>query len=113
MKIPKHKFAVISESKIQNYILSNTHPIGRTKAAFFNSVGFNIENEDFLANELKKLIDNSDIDMLIENNFGKKYIVGGSINSPTGINVEITTVWFIEKDNTIPYFVTAYPKRKR
>lgn len=113
MKVPKHKFAIISESKIQNYILSNTHPTGRTKASFFNSVGFDIDNEDFLVNELKKLIATNNFDMLIENNFGQKYIVGGSINSPTGINVEVTTVWFIEKGNTIPYFVTAYPKRKR
>ena len=45
--------------------------------------------------------------------FGQRYVIDGAIRSPDGRNPVIRTVWFIEKETDNPYFVTAYPLRKR
>jgi len=41
--------------------------------------------------------------------FGMRYIIEGHIPSPDKRNPCVRSVWFIEKEANIPYFVTAYP----
>lgn len=68
-----------------------------------------MENQDDLITELKNIIVNNDLTNVIENAFGTKYVVKGLIITSKKTFQEITTVWFIEKGETIPYFITAYP----
>lgn len=109
MKVPNSDKAIIPKAKIEDYILSGSHPIGRNKSAFFNSLGFSLENQDDLITELKNIIVNNDLTNVIENAFGTKYVVKGLIITSKKTFQEITTVWFIEKGETIPYFITVYP----
>ena len=46
MKVPNNDRASIPIEKIRDYLLSTSHPIGRTKAVFFNKIGYNIERID-------------------------------------------------------------------
>lgn len=40
MKLPNAAAARVDFEKLTEYLLSETHPIGRTKAAFFQRLGF-------------------------------------------------------------------------
>jgi hypothetical protein len=44
---------------------------------------------------------------------GRKYIIDGLIDSPSGASAAIRTVWIIEQGESIPRLVTAYPRRRR
>jgi len=41
MSMPNARAATIDREKVEDYLLSPTHPIGGPKARFFFSVGFN------------------------------------------------------------------------
>jgi hypothetical protein len=109
LKLPNRENAYISSAKLINYLLSKTHPIGRWKAKFFRSLGFNETNLDFLEQGLISIINSEDVKDVIPLIFGKKYIVEGSLKTPAGTFVPVRTVWVIETDQDRPRFVTAYP----
>ena len=48
MKVPNNDKAIIPIEKIRDYLLSNSHPVGKTKAVFFNKIGYDLENIDLL-----------------------------------------------------------------
>jgi hypothetical protein len=39
MKLPEAQRAVIAPAKIRDYLFSTSHPVGRFKAPFFDSLG--------------------------------------------------------------------------
>ena len=40
MKIPNAEAAYVERSKLTKYLLSTTHPVGRSKAVFLRTLGF-------------------------------------------------------------------------
>lgn len=52
MKLPNHEKAIVAMEKLMNYILSTSHPVGASKAAFFKKVGFTAVNATELRDEL-------------------------------------------------------------
>lgn len=45
--------------------------------------------------------------------FGTRYVVEGIMNAPDGRAPLIRSIWFIERAETIPRFVSAYPLKRR
>jgi hypothetical protein len=41
--------------------------------------------------------------------FGVRYVMEGAMAAPDGRHPWVRTVWFIDKGQDIPRFVTAYP----
>jgi hypothetical protein len=41
---------------------------------------------------------------------GEKYIVEGTIATPVGRVVRVRTVWIIDRGETVPRLVTAFPR---
>jgi hypothetical protein len=41
--------------------------------------------------------------------YGKKFIVEGQLERPSGEKVKVVTVWVILEGDNIPRFVTVYP----
>lgn len=39
MKLPRNREAIVPELKLTDYLLSETHPVGRAKAKFFRALG--------------------------------------------------------------------------
>ncbi len=113
MKLPNYEKVVINPQKFTDYILSDSHPIGKYKAAYFKNIGYVKENYHLLMSEILKLIKENNIDLETENEFGKKYIISGMISTPNKKILRVTTVWFIENNNSIPYFVTVYPTKSK
>lgn len=109
MKLPNGNNARISKEKLIDYILSETHPVGSAKAKFFRALGFNERNTGQLAKSLLHIAKNNGVKNVKESVYGINYLIEGKIKTPSGKVVTITTVWFVQKEQDRPSFVTAYP----
>lgn len=109
MKIPNSQKAVVPLSKISNYLLSETHAIGKSKARFLQALGFNVSNKNLLKEKLLAIARTTDIKESISTPYGIKYIVEGLLEAPNKTVVKVRTIWIIEKEENNPRFVTAYP----
>lgn len=101
--------AVIPAEKLRDYLLSPTHPIGRYKATFFRTLGYDPSNWQVLEGDLRSLL-SLNADQLDVTEYGLKYAVTGSITGPNGRLADIVSVWIILAGEEMPRFVTAYPK---
>jgi hypothetical protein len=102
--------AVVPESKILDYLLSPTHPIGRDKALFFSSLGFSSERWEELASALKAHAANHEVASQEDSMWGTNYSIIGELQCPDGRQPRIRSVWFVEHGGTIPKLITAYPE---
>lgn len=112
MKLPNSNNAYIPLAKIHEYLLSETHIVGKSKAKFFRAVGFNKSNAKLLKKELLTVAQTENIKESIEFSYGTKYIVEGFLNTPNRTSIKIRTVWIVETGENVPRFVTAYPINK-
>lgn len=72
-------YAIGSKSKVCDYLLSPTHPIGRFKAAFFSALGYTIENWEHLQGDLLELARSGEAFAGQESPYGQKYEVRGTL----------------------------------
>jgi hypothetical protein len=105
--------ARIEFEKITSYLLSDTHPVGRAKARFFQGLGFQASRpEALLASLLRVAREGEVLDQEITV-FGTKYMVDGTLEGPAGISAPVRTIWILERDSVSPRLVTAYPGTSR
>lgn len=105
MKLPYRKNAFVFNKKLKDYLLSDTHPVGKFKSKYFKSLGFTKDKLDELKVVILKIAQTNDVVEVTTSAYGKKYVIDGYINGKT----RLRTVWIIEKDSKQPRFVTAYP----
>lgn len=109
MKLPYRKNASIPREKITKYLLSESHPVGSSKARFFRSFRFNETNIDKLAESFLKISQENNVKETRNLLYGINYVINGKMETPSGEMAMITTVWFIKTGQKRPRFVTAYP----
>ena len=109
MKLPYRDKVIIPRNKLVKYLLSETHPVGSTKARFFHGLGFNDTNVDELEKALLKIARANDVKNERRFEYGINYVINGTIETPSGKIVMITSVWFVSNAKNRPRFVTAYP----
>jgi len=107
--MPGASDALIEERKIADYLLSATHPVGRTKAEFFQRFGFRLGNWQELEAALLEHARTGEVRARIETPFGTKYIVEGRLAAVDGRRPNLRSVWFVETGQTQPRLVTALP----
>jgi len=107
--IPNAEAARIDSAKLQYYLLSRSHSIGRSKAQFFRGLGFDESNLLMFADSLKDVARGGEVKALSRSEFGAKYVVDGTIATPNGRNARVRTVWIVERGRDYPRLVTAYP----
>jgi hypothetical protein len=112
MRLPGADVAVVDERKITEYLLNPKHLDGASKAAFFESLGFRVEDWQDLATAFLIVARNWPVTELVESVHGRKYIIEGEIMSPTGKSAWVRTVWIVDEGAEIPRLVTAYPCRQ-
>jgi len=110
MKLPNADRALVDERKVREYLLSKSHPIGRFKAAFLARAGFEAENWEELILALLDLARHGEAVLGDANEYGQKYLVSGTLNSPGRVGLEITTVWILPKSDVQPRLVTVFPR---
>ena len=96
-------------SKIEDYLLSPFHSVGRFKSVVFNALGYSRDEWRQLDADLRAHLEANEIIETQRNAFGLKYVVGGNLFAPSGAVVDLITVWIILDGATVPRFVTAYP----
>lgn len=109
MKLPNGKYAVVSKEKLTDYLLSEFHPGGKSKAKFFKAFGFTENNVTLLEKSLLKIARTQDVKTITESIHGRKYIIDGKIKTPNKRVIRIRTIWIVEPDQNKPRFITAYP----
>ena len=113
MRLPRAESAICDQAKIQDYLLSREHPIGRAKARFFESLGYTRREWDVLRAGLVALAVAGDAVPGAPSMFGQPYIVRGILNGPAGRSAPVATVWMVRSGEDVPRFVTAYPSEIR
>ena len=109
MRLPNGHLAVVEREKITEYLLNPEHPDNGGKAAFFVALGFSRVDWHRLADALRKFALMADVTKSMETVHGKKYIVDGEIENPSGKSAWVRTIWIIDAGSDFPRLVTAYP----
>jgi len=109
MELPNRLRAYVSISKITDYLLSETHAVGKSKARFFRSFGFDETNINQFEQGLINIAYRESVVETTETIYGKKFVVDGELKTPNGIMIRLRTVWIIESGDEIPRLVTAHP----
>src|SRR5437868_6697659 len=112
MKLPNLEQAVVSEEKFTGYLLNAHHPDGASKAAFFASQGFTAENWQELTQALRRIAETADVSRVVDSVHGRKYIIEGLLETPSGKSPVVRTVWIVDQGGDVPRLVTAYPQEK-
>jgi hypothetical protein len=108
MRLPNAEDAIVDRRKLVGYLLARDHPLGRTKAAWFEAFGFSAQAWEQLAAALEEHAKAQPIARVIGTPYGTKFVLDGPLRSPDGRNPGVRTVWFIELGEDRPRFVTAY-----
>lgn len=109
MRLPNAAEAHIPPAKLKDYLLSEKHAIGKSKARFFRSVGFDETNVPQLEQVLLTIARAGHVKDIVVSPHGTKYVIDGSVKTPSGVVARIRTIWIIETGQETPRFVTAYP----
>jgi hypothetical protein len=109
LKIPNADKAIISPEKLREYLLSPLHPVGRFKASYFKELGYSTENWETLQDDLRKQAISDNAVEIEGFPYGRKFVITGSLMTPSSKVVKITTVWVILRGEATPRFITAYP----
>ena len=109
MKLPNWENAYIPPPKLGGYLLSETHAVGRPKARFWRAIGFDETSVETLERGLLTIAYSEDVKEVVSSPHGVKYIIEGTLQTPTGRTVQVRTVWIIETSQNRPRFVTADP----
>ena len=108
-KLPSLRDAIVSQRKVCDYLLSESHPSGRSKAAFFAQYGFTRESWQVLAEAIRRHPVEHEVVGTEPSRFGVKYTVEGVLRTPGGRSRMVRVVWFVGKGEAVPRLVTAYP----
>jgi hypothetical protein len=109
MKLPQAERAVVPQDKIERYLLNPGHPIGSAKAGFFQRFGFSREHWRVLADALLQHARANPVADSVSDVDGTTYLVEGPLETPSGRQPRLRTVWLVETGQLAPRFITAYP----
>jgi hypothetical protein len=112
MKLPNAQLSVVEPEKILDYILNSAHPDNGGKARFFLGLGFQRDEWRPLAAAFRKLAEGQLVAKSMASPHGRKYIVDGRIDSPSGRTPLVRTVWIVDRGFDTPRLVTAYPQEE-
>ncbi|MFH1707779.1 MAG: DUF6883 domain-containing protein [Planctomycetota bacterium] len=112
MKLPFAHQVVIENSKIREYLLSPTHPIGRYKAAYFAVAGYGPGEWRRLGQDLRALAHTGDACEGQSSQYGRKYEVCGMLKCPNGRVIEVMSIWLVRKIGSKPRLITVFPGGK-
>jgi len=109
LKLPNLERASVAPEKIRGYLLSSQHTIGRFKARFFRGLGYSVEDSDRLSEDILGIAREGDAEP-ISSLFGAKYRILGTVVGPNGRTATLVTIWIVDRGDSTPPFVTAYPE---
>jgi len=109
MNLPNAHLAEVDPSKVTDSLLNASHPDNGGKAPFFARLGFTPREWHVLAKALRDSARSASVTRRIESVHGRKFVLEGLINTPSGQTPMARTVWIVDRGSDIPRLVTAYP----
>ena len=109
MQVPGADRAIIDRSKLEDYLLSASHPVGRFKAHFFAKLGFSAERWDLFDKALREQHLTQPVHSGGADEFGRSFAIRAILKGPTGASAAVISVWHIRTGEEHPRLVTAYP----
>jgi len=111
VRLPNADLAIIDRAKLESYLLSASHPIGRFKARFFAALGFSEAAWMNLEAALRRDHLTTDAELVETLALGQSYRIQAILNGPIA-SAPVVSVWFVRKGEEVPRLVTAYPGDK-
>jgi hypothetical protein len=111
VKLPNAEKAIVEHSKVVDYLLNPAHPDNGGKAAFFEGLGFQRQEWKTLARSLRALAARTEVTSSKGSSHGRKYIIVGRIESPSGKAAMVRTIWIVDRGLDSARLVTAYPHK--
>lgn len=74
MNLPNCEKAYVAKQKLSNYLLSETHAIGKAKARYFRSLCYTAENAEHLADALIMIAKSGELYQEVASHYGTKYM---------------------------------------
>ena len=111
MKLPNAEQAEVEQVKLVDYLLDASHPDNGGKAEFFGRFGFNRDNWKTLADALLKLAQEAEVSCSSMSPHGRKFVIIGRIETPSGRPAMLQVIWIIDSGNEAARLVTAYPAK--
>lgn len=109
MLVPHATSAILAPAKLQDYLLSREHPVGRFKARFFNGLGFAADRWPELEAAFRAQHLTQDAELAETGPHGQAYQIRAILTGPSGRSASVVSVWFVRTGESTPRFVTAYP----
>lgn len=109
MLLPNADRAEIDPVKLQGYLLSATHPVGRFKARFFAALGYVADEWQALEADLRIQHLSQPAEPGPAEPHGQAGTIRAILIGPNGQSAGVVSVWFLRLDSDVPRFVTAYP----
>lgn len=100
---------VVSDAKVRDYLLNLNHPIGRSKAVFFMSQGFNPEDWAVLAEALIAHFNSCTRMPNGKDEFGHRLECTGPLTTSSGKSPLVVSAWILRPGQPLPEFLSAYP----
>jgi hypothetical protein len=110
LQIPNADRAVVEATKLREYLLSQTHSVGRFKAAFFLALGYSADGWSQLEADLRSQHLSRDAAAEAPSPYGQKYVIRATLIGPVGRSAPVVSVWVVRAGEDFPRFVTAYPE---
>jgi hypothetical protein len=111
MMLPNAGRAVVDQEKVTAYLLNPRHPDNGGKAPFFLSLGFRADDWLTMARALRQLAAAFPVGKTLASAHGRKYVLDGRIETPSGATPMVRTVWIVDTGQQTPRLVTAYPRQ--
>ncbi|MCU6452943.1 hypothetical protein LPN01_02510 [Sphingomonas sp. A2-49] len=102
---------IVEMAKIRDYLLSDSHPTGRAKAAFFRSFGFTLTDAVGLAAAIDQHGATRPVVGIRTNDFGIKHEVRCTLIAPDGRQPCIITIWLQAAGETSVRLISASPAK--
>jgi hypothetical protein len=110
LRIPNPDRAVIEPTKLRDYLLSPTHPVGRFKAPFFLALGYSAAEWNRLEADLRGQHLPLEAVPAAPTVYGQKYVIRATLVGPGGASAGVVTVWVVRAGEDFARFVSAYPE---
>ena len=112
-RLPNYKNAFIAIEKLTEYCLNNFHPIGKHKAAVFNSaLDLNFNDALLLKNQILEGLAINECIKTIGDAFGQRYNVEMKIRI-FDKEALLVTAWIIRTIEDFPRLTTCFIKNKK
>jgi len=110
MSLPNADHAFVDPAKVRDYLLAAAHPVGRFKARFFASLGYDAEQWERLRDDILTLAGSGDVYSEAATVYGRKFEVDGILTGAFGRSATVRSIWIIRTEEDFPRLVSVFPR---